>query len=161
MLPLSDCEPVTDGLLLQPVNTLTALAYVLAGAWLLWRAREAAVPWVVWGYAGVVAAVGVGSVLFHGVGGATASWLHDASVVLAATGVVAVLLVAWRYRRRGAYRLLGAAAVAFAAAAPFQLFGRTGGPLCADGVVPAHGLWHVLTAVSLAAVGMAATRMAR
>lgn len=161
VLPLSDCEPVRDGLLLQPVNTSTALAYVAAGVWLLWRVRRSDRPWPLRAYAVGVILVGLGSVLFHGVGGAAARGTHDASIGLVAALGAVTGVHAWRHRRRAPGRALFTGAAALAVAAPFQVFGRTGGPLCAAGAIPSHGIWHVLTAVALAAAGAAADRATR
>src|SRR4029453_8653603 len=41
----SDCETVRDALLGQPVNSLSSLAYVAAGAVVLWRGRGWAASW--------------------------------------------------------------------------------------------------------------------
>src|SRR4029453_9662258 len=57
-LGASDCEALRDGWLGQPVNTLSSVAYVVAGAYVLWRGGPR-VP------ALALAAVGVGSVLYH------------------------------------------------------------------------------------------------
>lgn len=83
-LALSDCERIHDGLLAQPVNALTSLAYVAAGAWVIQRGRRRgrdarrSYRW----FGGALAAVGLGSVAFHGPGGAAGHWLHDASIAV-------------------------------------------------------------------------------
>jgi hypothetical protein len=90
-LGAGDCERLRDGLVAQPVNTASALAYLLAAAWLARRGarpdeaarREA----LAFGLA--VAAAGVGSVDFHGPGSPAARWLHDAGLT-AAVSFVAV-----------------------------------------------------------------------
>lgn len=202
-LPLSDCEPVRATGPAQPVNTLTAIAFVGAGAWLWRRARTAASPALARTYAAAVAGVGVGSVASHGVGGPVAAWLHDVTLglplltvaagsaaaatgrsthqALAATGVgtvaVSGVLAAapsWGTAVTGGCALLAVlgivtapeplnrirsrAGVAFGvtlvSALPWQVWGRTDGPLC-QAAVPAHGVWHVLAAVALAAAGSA------
>lgn len=70
----SDCERVRDGWITQPVNTVTSLAYVAAGAWLARRRHEGPL-------AGAAATAlvlnGVGSVAYHGPGGRAGKWLHD------------------------------------------------------------------------------------
>jgi len=78
----SDCERIGQGLLAQPANTLSSLAYVLAGALLLWRAfaarahaRSACAV-----YAVTVIGVGVGSVAFHGPMPAWGRFAHDLSI---------------------------------------------------------------------------------
>jgi hypothetical protein len=70
-----------------------------------------------------------------------------AGLAVVATGLAGGL-------RRGPRPARWATAVALLAALPFQLWGRTGGPLCRDGV-PAHGVWHLLTAAALGAAGVA------
>ncbi len=66
----------------QPVNTVSSLAYVAAGADLL-RRREADRP-----FAWAVICVGLGSVALHGPGGRLGKWAHDASL-LAMLGLMA------------------------------------------------------------------------
>lgn len=161
ILPLSDCEAISDGLLLQPVNTVTALAYVAAGAWVLWRTRASARGWLPRAYGAGLALVGVGSVLLHGFGGLAAQRAHDASLMVLAGLLVAIGVRAWRDFRRATGAAVWTGVTAFALAVPFQVFGRTGGPLCAAGTIPSHGIWHMLTAVALAAAGVAADRTAR
>src|SRR5215211_669746 len=97
-LGAGDCERLHDGLVAQPVNTASALAYVAVGAWLLGR-RQA-----VFGLA--VVAAGVGSVDYHGPGSPAARLLHDG-------GLYAVVgLVAWHEaaRRVGQARRAGTGA---------------------------------------------------
>ena len=81
----SDCEHCRDGLITQPANTLSSLAYVAAGAAMLRRGErdhaQRAVGWA-------VVAAGVGSVAYHGPGGRLSHWAHDASVI-AMLGLVA------------------------------------------------------------------------
>lgn len=85
----SDCERCRPGLVTQPVNTVSSLAYVVAGAASLAEARRRptgtapgtrAVGWA-------LVAVGLGSVAYHGPGGVVGRWAHDASL-LAMTGLV-------------------------------------------------------------------------
>lgn len=102
----SDCEHCRDGWVTQPANTVSSLAYVVAGAHLAARnrrpprerpgrrwARRSAAPEgdqvLEAAYAGALVAVGVGSVAYHGPGGAWGRWLHDAALVSLA-GVIAV-----------------------------------------------------------------------
>ena len=40
-LGAGDCERLHDGLIAQPVNTASALAYVAVGAWLIGRGLRA------------------------------------------------------------------------------------------------------------------------
>jgi hypothetical protein len=78
----SDCERIGQGLLAQPANTLSSLAYVLAGVLLLRRSlagRSGArmMPMV---YAVAVIGVGIGSAAFHGPMPAGARFAHDLSI---------------------------------------------------------------------------------
>jgi hypothetical protein len=76
-----DCERLGGGLLTQPANSVSSLAFVVAGVWILVRAlrhnrnREG----ITVGLA--AAAVGVGSVAFHAVSSAPAHWLHDTTLL--------------------------------------------------------------------------------
>ena len=78
----SDCERIGQGLLAQPANTLSSLAYVLAGTLLLWRAfagrSQPRVACFV--YAMAVIGVGIGSVAFHGPMPAWGRFAHDFSI---------------------------------------------------------------------------------
>jgi hypothetical protein len=151
-LAAGDCERLHDGLIAQPVNTASALAYVAVGAWLLGRRQP------VFGLA--VAAAGIGSLDYHGPGSPAARLLHDGGLY-AVVGFVAwhELLrrggrTAWPRGSRVAYRLALAAAAAGAAC---WWLGRTGGPWCdPDSLLQGHAAWHVLTALALAGWGRAA-----
>lgn len=107
-LALSDCERIHDGLLAQPVNALTSLAYVAAGAWVMQRGRRRgrdarrSYHW----FGGTLVAVGLGSIAFHGPGGATGNWLHDASIA-----VVPLLVLADLGAVRGRQLALGVSGV--------------------------------------------------
>jgi hypothetical protein len=150
-LGAGDCERLHDGLIAQPVNTASALAYVAVGAWLLARRRP------VFGLA--VAAAGVGSVDYHGPGSPAARLLHDGSLYLV------VGMVAWHEvaRRVGRVRLAPgrrviyrAALVAAAAGAACWWAGRTASPLCdPDSLLQPHAAWHLLGAAALAAWAVA------
>ena len=78
----SDCEHIGRGLLAQPANTLSSLAYVLSGVMLLWRALagrpSARLAPVV--YAVTVIGVGIGSAAFHGPMPAWGRFAHDLSI---------------------------------------------------------------------------------
>ena len=145
-LGAGDCERLHDGLIAQPVNTVSALAYVAVGAWLLSRRQV--------GIGVVVVVAGVGSVDYHGTGSSAARLLHDGGLY-AVVGLVAWREVARRVGRerlgpahRAAYRLaLGAAA----AGAVCWWAGRTGSPWCEpDSLLQAHAAWHLLSAAALA-----------
>jgi hypothetical protein len=136
----SDCEALHDGLLGQPANSMSSLAYVAVAAYALRRGAPPA-P------ALALALVGVGSVLYHGPMPPGAEMVHDASLVaLPATA----LAVAWR--RRSLPLPPTAAIAAFATGAVVNLLTRTGAPLCRpDSLLQGHALWHVLTAAGIGA----------
>jgi hypothetical protein len=143
----SDCEALRDGWLGQPINAVSSMAYVLAGAYLL-RERGRVVPAV------ALAAVGVGSALYHGPMPPGADLVHNGSLV----GLSAVVVgKAWRRRLRRPPTIAVAAA---ATAVAINLLTRTGAPLCRpDSALQGHAAWHALTAVALAAwLGRPATR---
>jgi hypothetical protein len=178
-LAAGDCERLHDGLIAQPVNTASALAYVAVGAWLVGRGLWSGAPGrpgpgpgrrpvVVFGL--VVAAAGVGSVDFHGPGSPAARLLHDGGLY-AVVGLVAwhevarrvtrarlaragVPWVGWTPRRRTAYR---AALAAAAAGAACWWLGRTASPWCdPDSLLQGHAAWHLLGAAALAGWAVAA-----
>ena len=169
-LGAGDCERLHDGLVAQPVNTASALAYVAVGAWLIGRGlragagpgrpvaegsgeprRGASVARVGFGVA--VAAAGIGSVDYHGPGSPAARLLHDGGLY-AVVGFVAVAEIArlvGRARlapgRRVAYR---AALAAAAAGAACWWLGRTQSPWCdPDSLLQGHAAWHLLGAAAL------------
>jgi hypothetical protein len=167
-LGAGDCERLHDGLVAQPVNTASALAYVAVGAWLVGRGlrsgaagRSSPGP-VAFGLA--VAAAGIGSVDYHGPGSPAARLLHDGGLY-AVVGFVAwhevarrvararraragVPWVGWAPRRRTAYR---AALAGAAAGAACWWLGRTQSPWCdPDSPLQAHAAWHLLGAAALA-----------
>jgi hypothetical protein len=145
-LGAGDCERLHDGLIAQPVNTASALAYVAVGAWLIGRRRV--------GFGLAVAAAGVGSVDYHGSGSPAARLLHDGGLY-AVVGLVAWHEVGRRLRRarlpadrRPAYR---AALAAAAAGAACWWLGRTTSPWCdPDSLLQPHAAWHLLGAAALA-----------
>ena len=160
-LGAGDCERLRDGLIAQPVNTASALAYVVVGVWLAGRAVRGGPgrrPLLVVGLAAGLA--GVGSVDYHGPGSPAARLLHDGGLY-AVVGLVAWHEVARRVGRarlpadrRPAYR---AALAAAAAGAACWWLGRTASPWCDPAsLLQAHAAWHLLTAAALAAWAVAA-----
>jgi hypothetical protein len=167
-LGAGDCERLHGGLIAQPVNTASALAYVAVGAWLVGRGLRSGAPGrpapgpVAFGLA--VAAAGVGSVDYHGPGSPAARLLHDGGLY-AVVGLVAwqeiarrvgrarraragVPWVGWTRRRRTAYR---AALAAAAAGAACWWLGRTDSSWCdPDSLLQGHAAWHLLGAAALA-----------
>ena len=86
---LVDCEQLRGGLLAQPANSLSSLAFVVAGVWILVRAQRHIVNLDAIAVGLASLAVGVGSFAFHGIAGAQAHWLHD-TTLLTLLGLVAV-----------------------------------------------------------------------
>jgi hypothetical protein len=78
----SDCEHIGGGLLAQPANTLSTLAYVLAGTLLVSQAlaRRSQAQVVCTVYALTVVGVGIGSAAFHGPMPAWDRFAHDLSI---------------------------------------------------------------------------------
>jgi hypothetical protein len=137
---MADCEAFHDGLVAQPVNAVSSLAYVAAGAW-VWREDRPRGT--------ALMAVGAGSLAYHARGGTASHVLHDGTIAVVAAVVAASIPSIVRgaqARPRVAVLTIGAIALAI----PLQLFGRTGGPLCRpESVLQAHAGWHVLTAAAL------------
>lgn len=179
-----DCELFGTGLLGQPVNTLTTIAFVVGGAILVGRR---AVRWVGIG----LIATGVGSFLFHGPVTPGAQWAHDVSLAwlillvagvgrswehltripgLTAIGIVlwvvpgvadvlAVLLtlatIALLLQRDRSLRTIGPMAL-LASSAIIGRLGATGGPLCdPTSLLQPHGFWHVAAAAAITWWGLA------
>lgn len=155
----TDCEALRSGLLAQPVNTVSSLAYVAAGAWVAlrgWRLAGAARGWA-WAYAAVLSLVGLGSVDFHGPQTPGAKQLHDWPIaVLVLLGMV-IAVGNWRRDRRpfpgSSPRLwIALAGTSLAAPTAFAL-GRTASAACRpESYLQLHGLWHILTAVGFALI---------
>ena len=78
VLATSDCERCRPGLVSQPANAVSSLAYVVAGAAMLRGSRggptETALAWA-------TVAAGVGSVAYHGPGGSAGRYAHDAGLI--------------------------------------------------------------------------------
>jgi hypothetical protein len=104
----ADCERSRPGLVAQPINTVSSLAFVAAGVPLA-RDRRRAVRAVGW----AAVATGAGSVLFHGPGGTVGRYLHDASLI----ALLGLMAVDDAGRVRGRELPAGVVAVVAAAAA--------------------------------------------
>jgi hypothetical protein len=152
----SDCEQAVAGLLTQPVNALSSLAFIPAGVLTVVAALRVTgrLRLHLSVYAGTLIGVGVGSFAYHGPQPTWAGPTHDGSILLAV--VCAILLAAtsgrphnrvWRTRAgRLSAALVAAALAAYAA-------GRTGSPLCdPDSRIQLHAVWHVLIAGSALAL---------
>ncbi|MEQ1788024.1 MAG: hypothetical protein ABL966_13300 [Acidimicrobiales bacterium] len=142
----SDCEAIRPGLIGQPANTLSSLAFVAAALPIARAARRRGRP--AWHAVAVAAAVeGVGSVAYHGPGGRQAKRLHDAGLV----ALVAAVAVALASEGTPVPRRPRTAALATASVALHSL-SRTGGPLCScRSPLQGHAVFHVLAAAALTA----------
>jgi hypothetical protein len=163
VLGASDCEQIGTGWLAQPVNAVSSLAFVPAGAWVASRAGECR-GWRRWEVLGVGAALvanGVGSFAYHGTQPPWAQVAHDAPIV-----AIVALLAANELGRRvqpspteadTRARRAGRVALATGAAALAAYgLGRTGSPACRpESPFQWHAAWHGLAAVSLAAAAAA------
>jgi len=175
----ADCELIGTGFLGQPVNTLTTLAFVVAGGFLLTRPR---LRWVGVG----LIATGIGSFVFHGPMPTGAEWAHDLSLSWLIV-LVAGLGRSWEsWTRLPSLIVLGilfavlpaiadpvAVVITIAAlililkdnqslstiaplgllgvAAIFGRLGATGGPFCDPvSLFQPHGVWHLTAAVAVA-----------
>jgi Ceramidase len=94
----SDCESIRDGFIAQPANTISSLAYVVAGLWILWRVAPAEVVRrdVGVAYALAIVVVGIGSVAFHGPGSAAGQFVHDSSIAALLLVVIAADMLSLR-----------------------------------------------------------------
>jgi hypothetical protein len=142
---VSDCERIRPGLIGQPANTISSLAFLVAAIPIAQRARDQrSLAWA--GVAASAAVEGLGSVAYHGPGGRSAKALHDAGLV----ALTATLATA-RLGERPLHVRPRAAALAVAALALHTL-SRTGGPLCScNSRLQGHAVFHVLAAAALVA----------
>jgi glycerol-3-phosphate O-acyltransferase/dihydroxyacetone phosphate acyltransferase len=88
MAGTADCEVRDNWFLEQDVNAWSSLAYVVAGMVLAAQVARHRLPTAVYALAAVVAAEGVGSLLFHGAAGDVSQFLHDVPLI-GALGFVA------------------------------------------------------------------------
>jgi hypothetical protein len=100
----SDCESIGAGVLAQPVNAFSSLAFVVFGFIVLFSMRaqgqtERVNRLII---AMLMIATGIGSVLFHGPQGPASHFLHDVTILLTMTAIVAMNLAGileWTERR--------------------------------------------------------------
>ncbi len=81
-LGATDCERLKTGLFAQPANTISSLAFLVAGVWIVLRGRRAPghrVELTIFGVA--VASNAAGGLLLHGLQGPWAGWVHDLSLL--------------------------------------------------------------------------------
>jgi hypothetical protein len=122
----SDCEEIRTGLIAQPVNAASSLAYLAGGGWVAARGVRARLPAAV-AFGGLLGAVGAGSVLYHGPCPPGAQQAHDTS--LAATlGLVVLHNTAAITQRNGTVPGVQQLAAAAAAALPVLPRGRFTNP---------------------------------
>jgi hypothetical protein len=152
-----DCEALRPGLLGQPVNTVSSLAYVAAGAQV--AARSVRAPSATEGgalaYAAFAALAGVGSVAYHGPQFPGAQTMHDLPI-LGVAGIGAGVPL-WR-AARGRRTLPGwstrrgiTLAASMAVAGIAYVTGSTSSRCCRPrSLLQPHALWHVGTAVAMA-----------
>lgn len=175
----ADCELIGPGFFGQPVNSVTSIAFAVAGV-ILWQRPR--LRWI----AGGLVATGIGSFLFHGPMPAGSQWAHDVSLAwlivlvaglgqtwekwtklpaLSGLGVgfallpvvadpTAVLATAFALlvilRRDRSLRTI-APLTLLAIAAVLGRLGATGGPWCEPGsVFQWHAIWHIAAAVAVA-----------
>jgi hypothetical protein len=123
----SDCEEIRPGLVAQPANAASSLAYVAAGCWVaaggIRSRRPAAVA-----FGALLGAVGVGSVLYHGPCPPGAQQAHDTSLA-AALGVMVLHNAAAVTGRAGLVRGSAQLAAAAAAAVPVLPSARLTNPV--------------------------------
>ena len=135
----SDCEALHGGVLGQPVNALSSLAYVVAAGFVLRRGGPPAM-------AVALALVGVGSVLYHGPMTPGAELVHDASLI-----AVPVAALGWCGGAARSPSSTGRGGRGPRRGAIANVLSRTGAPLCRpDSLLQGHAVWHVLTAVGAA-----------
>lgn len=148
----SDCERIGSGVLAQPVNAVSALAYVAAAVAVVVPTLRASGRRraLLAAYASALAAAGVGSFVYHGPQPSWAGWAHDTSALLAVGLGLAIVVTTptvldvARRAARPLWIVLGAAVLAYVA-------GRTGARTCApSSLLQPHAAWHMLSAVGAA-----------
>lgn len=176
---VGDCELIRYDFLGQPINTLTTIAFALAGAWLIRMGRA---KWV--GLA--LVATGLGSFVFHGPMPPWSDWAHDVSLawLIVAVGglrtrwepwsrwpsllvlsalfglfafladpfaVALTVVVAGSILARNPSRAELAPLGLLALVAFLGRMGATGGPFCdPSSLLQTHAIWHVGAAVAVA-----------
>jgi hypothetical protein len=169
-----DCERLLEGWG-QPVNTITAFAFVAIAILVLLRGAS-------WATSLLIAGVGIGSILFHGPMPPGAEFVHDLSIgwmlvwialtqigrlrlwpggfglvglmmitpAIAdpAQALIAALTIVLVIRRRHPFRWQILALLALGSLV--GTLSRTGGPWCMpDSIWQGHGLWHLASATAL------------
>jgi predicted membrane channel-forming protein YqfA (hemolysin III family) len=93
-LGTGDCEVIGDGVLRQPVNAWSSLAFTVVGIAIAWYARsaEGRERWAAAMFAAALIVTGFGSFLFHGPQDFGAQFLHDVSFLAALWVLIVVNL---------------------------------------------------------------------
>ena len=156
-LGLSDCEALREALLMQPVNAISSLAFVIAAAIaaLLLRNSNGSISPLAWTSCALLGLIGFGSFDYHGPQSVAANTLHNASILL----LLALLIteLAARLIRRDQL-LPGASRPRIVVLVSCTLMGlvcyglgRTDSTACDPmSVVQLHALWHILIAAAAA-----------
>jgi len=142
---VGDCERIRPGLIGQPANTVSSLAFVAAAVPIARHGRRTASrAWLA--VAAAAAVEGVGSVGYHGPGGRVAKAVHDGGLV-----ALAVTLAAALASEPGPPTVRPPTAMLSLAAATLHSLSRTGGPLCScNSRLQGHAVFHVVAAAALA-----------
>jgi hypothetical protein len=142
---VGDCERIRPGLVGQPANTVSSLAFLAAAVPIARHGRRAGSrPWAA--VAAASAVEGIGSVGYHGPGGRVAKLVHDGGLVALAVTITAAVGTDPRPTH-----IRGRTVVLTAAAAALHALSRTGGPLCScNSRLQGHAVFHVLAAAALA-----------
>lgn len=183
----TDCERITDAFLSQPVNSLTSLAFVVAGLVVVARRPDRGV------FAAAVMLVGLGSFAAHGPRWAGSEWLHDVTIAwvlilvvvegsrrilpMGAVPGVALVFAIMPVANDAILSVLAAAVIGrellpsrrtpvtlwavglLGVGALIGTLSRTGWPLCdPDSLLQGHAVWHVLAAAALAVWGVGGDR---
>ena len=134
----TDCEELGDGWLVQPVNAVTSFAYVAVGiAIAIVATRRVDRPLHSYVYAISVAAIGLGSVAFHGPQPVGSRVMHDLPILITAVYILcddAALLRPQFSSILGAFGIGAVAATALTIASPDAGAVATGVVLVAVGV---------------------------
>lgn len=86
----TDCEAIGSGILAQPANAISSLAFTVFGLVILFSVSRSAGPErtnrSIIGI--LMIATGIGSVLFHGPQGSASHFLHDVTILVTMTAMV-------------------------------------------------------------------------
>ena len=110
----SDCENIGSGMLAQPVNAVSSLAFAVFGFIVLFsmstqqpteRVNRAIIGML-------MIATGIGSVLFHGPQGPASHFLHDATILVTMAAILTMNLAGLlRWREPRVWAILGTVGV--------------------------------------------------